>query len=125
MELHVHAHVELIAHVRTGKNSSEWSQFVERLNGSHARLIGPLEVAEEEGPILRTGPPKWEPNWCRSKNGSRFLGSRLRAGIGGEVMIPMEVEPAAVIRVAARPRHDIDGAVARQADAGSKFTVEI
>ena len=43
------------------------------------------------------------------------MGSRFRPGYGGEVMVAMEIEAAAVIRVAARAGHDIDGAVARQA----------
>lgn len=55
MELHVHARVELISHVGTGKDSAKRSKFVERLDGDHARLIGALVIGEEEGTVSSHG----------------------------------------------------------------------
>ena len=128
MDLHVHTRVELIPDVGTGKDPAKWSKFVERLDRDHAGLIGALVAAEEEGPVSSHRAAESRAELASLEERIVVVRITLQTGIGREVMIAMEIEAAAVIRVAAGSRHDVDGAVARQAacsDRSSPWTSEI
>src|SRR4051812_28172109 len=113
---HVDARAGEIPHIRRRKYSVQPSKRgIGRLDRHHATLVVSLVAGEEERPVAANRSPHGRTELASPEEGVWIPGVAAQTRICREVVIAVEPKSAATIVVAARPRDNIDGAVACQA----------
>lgn len=106
---HIGARAELIAEIRTREDAAKRGKFRSAgLNRDDSSLVVAFIAREEEDPILANRPAGLITELVSLEQGIRIGGVAPQPGVRGQIVVPIKVEPTAVIVVAAGTSDDVD-----------------
>ena len=116
IQSHIDARAEQVAKIGAWEDSAERCKFwCTRLNRHDTLLIVAFVICEEEDSIAAYRAAHLITELGSLELRVRIGGVALQSGVSGQIVVPIKIEPAAVIVVAARASDDVDRAVGRRA----------